>query len=342
MMTPDTDFEARLRRVLDEGARQLPVRLVEWQPPGPAPAPKQAWLHHRRVIVGLVAALVAALLGVAIATRSSGPASAAPALPRPLPFVQGTHEVAVEFLTRAAAIQSSREREPGPVGFSRTQNYALDTAISRHKSTTVVETIVRDVWEAADGSALVQEYRQDTEPAGGDVGGPRPITGLDHGGRYRPGQWVDTNVGLPAEVASTRSALLNNVSNAASFSADILLADQVSSHLSTGTASPQQIAALYQVLAQLPGVFDAGVVVDNASRTGHAIGVVISDPAGGAVQATEYFVIDPNSGQPLQMERVDTPNPPSALRLPPGPTVEEYQVILATGQVDRVGVEVTR
>jgi hypothetical protein len=342
MMTPDTDLEARLRRVLDQGARQLPVRLVEWQPPSPAPPPKHAPLRHRRAIVGLVAAVVAALLGVAIATRSSGPASATPALPRPLPFTQGTHEAAVGFLTKAAAMQTSREREPGPVGFARTQNYALQTAISRHKSTTVVETIVREVWEAPDGSALVREYRQDTEPAGGDVGGPRPITGLDHGGRYGPGQWVDTNVGLPSDVQAARSALLNNVSNAASFSADILLADQVSSHLGTGTASPQQIAALYQVLAQLPGVFDAGVVVDNASRTGHAVGVVVSDPAGGPVEAIEYFVIDPHSGQPLQLERVDTPNPPSALRLPPGPTVEEYQVILAAGQVDRVGVEATR
>jgi hypothetical protein len=291
------------------------------------------------MVIGLVAAVLAIIAAIAVATRSPGPASATPALPRPLAFTTGSHEPAAALLNKAAAVQANLEPDPGPVRFARTQNYALQTAVGRRKSTTVVQTVVRDVWEAADGSALVREYRQDTEAAGGDVGGPRPLGGRDHGGHYRPGQWADPNAGLPSDVAGVRSALLNNVTNATDFSADVILADEISSHLSTGTASAQQIAAFYRILASLPGVFDAGVVVDNASRTGHAVGVMVSDPSAGAVQAIQYFVIDPNTGRPLQVERIDSPNPPSALHLPPGPTVDEYELILATGQVDRVGVE---
>lgn len=108
-------------------------------------------------------------------------------------------------------------------------------------------------------------------------------------------------------------------------------------------------------------MFDAGQITDNAGRHGVAVGIptgtfdagptCLDTRAGlspsqidaklaqhGALgQSTTYLVIDPATGKPLQVESVDTPNAPCALGLPREPMIEQYNVLLTSGQVASVG-----
>jgi hypothetical protein len=300
--------------------------------------------HHRRIlaVVGVAAALVA--LGAALGiTRHGGTASATPALPQPLAFSRGTHAAALAFLAQAATLQNSRPQTPGPVLYTKTQDYALSTSVDRHLATTVVSTTIRQVWEAATGT-VVKEYTQDTWPAGGDVGGPKAVGAIDHTGTYKPGGWADDNAELPTSSSAALAALQAEVARSKASDSyldaatdNFTIGDQVAGDLNTGTASSGQTAANYQLLASDPGVFYAGKVTDNAGRTGEAVGVMVSDPTLSIVTGTEYFVIDPITGAILEVEEVDTPNAPPGLHLPPGPTVEQYDVILASGHVSTAG-----
>ena len=56
-------------------------------------------------------------------------------------------------------------------------------------------------------------------------------------------------------------------------------------------------------------------------------------------QGITYLVFDPTTGQPLQIEAVETPNAPCALDLPPQPTIEQYNLILQTGRVAQLGTK---
>jgi hypothetical protein len=116
---------------------------------------------------------------------------------------------------------------------------------------------------------------------------------------------------------------------------DIAIGYQAGNDLDAATASPGQVAANYELLATAPGVFYAGLVTDNAGRTGEAVGVQVSDEDSLST-GVQYFVIDPATGAILEVELVDTPAPP-ALHLPPGPTVQQYSVILASGRVSTLG-----
>jgi hypothetical protein len=298
--------------------------------------------HRVLTVVGAAAALVglAAALGI---TRHGGTASATPALPQPLAFERGTHAAGVAFLDQAANLQTASPQTAGPVLYTKTQDYALSTSVGRHLATTVVSTTIRQVWESATGT-VVKEYTQDTWPAGGDVGGPKPVGGIDHTGTYKPGGWADVNALLPTSSSAALAALQVEVAHSKASDSyldaatdNFTIGDLVAGDLEAGTTSPGQTAANYQLLATAPGVFYAGQVTDNAGRTGEAVGVMVSDPTLSIVTGTEYFVIDPTTGAILEVEEVDTPNAPPGLHLPPGPTVEQYDVILASGHISATG-----
>ncbi len=289
-----------------------------------------------RVLAVAASVALVAVGAVAVIGRGATTASAAPALPKPLAFSHGSSAEGVTLLEYAAVAQQNAPSRSGPVYYAKTQNYALQVTVGNHRSTSVVATTVRQVWRSPDGSTLVREYLQDTAPAGGDIGGPKSPGNLDHSGRYRPGQWADLNVGFPVDRAAAQVALHNPNTDRTPSLVNITLAYEIIQHLESGTANPRQTGALYQVLASLPEVFYAGTVVDNAGRSGQAVGIVVSDISS-PTTATSYVVLDPASGTLLQTETVFTPNAPPALHLPPGPTVEDYNTILAAGPVHNVG-----
>jgi hypothetical protein len=269
-----------------------------------------------------------------------------------LAFAHGGHAAAVSLLERASALQAA---EPlGPAGSSRyakTQGYALNVNVggTRNSATTFVVTTVRQVWVAPGCRSLEKSYSQSTNATtGADVGGPGPESTED--------QWGDTNCGFPTSPSAVVAKLVGaDVTGMDRQDRDYALADGVMAQLGLGTATPRQVAALYRALESLPGAFFAGTVTDDAGRLGQAVGVpsgLVDMPPtpvpkntfvpagcahakGGA--AWDYFVLSPKTGQPLEVEEVSS-TPPCALRLPPGPLVGQYNLVLGSGAVSAPGV----
>jgi len=308
--------------------------------------------RSKRVTV-LVAASAAALLAVAwfVALQSDGkPAFATPALPAPLDFSHGTHQAAVALLQQAAALQGAESSAPGSeIVYSKTQNYALsaDVASSQH-TTTYVLTTVQQVWVAPSCMAMAESQTQEIKAATGeDVGAPGTATTETN--------WTDTNCGLPTSSPALDSALAGPGASADNQDERTYdLANGVMTQLGLGTAKPALVSALYGVLAGLPGIFYAGTVRADDGQVGQAIGVQSgtvnssqlpasdnSPPPPGCAnpisgEAWDYFVVDRTTGNTLEVEEVDS-TPPCALRLPPRPTVGQYNVVLASGNVVHLG-----
>jgi hypothetical protein len=306
---------------------------------------------RRLAVIGTAVTASVVASAIALLALGAGTAVGTPALPIPLKFGNGTHQQAVETLTSAAAAQTQSPAGNGAVRYAKTQNYALQTDVSRHHATTVVETTVRQVWISPGGSSVEKSWLQDTTRSGATVG--------SSGTQSTDSHWQDTNASLPTSPTAVMSALLG--SSASADDRDVTIAQGVMSHLSEGTASAAQNASMYEVLANLSGVFDAGTVTDSAGRTGLAVGIQtgtfdagrtclsVSGPSSQVEQTLlqqhalgrgiTYLIVDPTSGAPLEVEEVDTPSAPCGLRLPPQPTIEQYNVILHAGQVANVGVD---
>jgi hypothetical protein len=327
---------------------------------GPGPSHRGRWPQapssKKRAAIALGVAVCAAALVATVAVVAlqgdRNPASAQPALPRPLTFANGGHAAAVSLLERAAALQVSQPSGPGGRSrYAKTQNYAVNVNVggTHNTTTTFVVTTVQQVWVAPGCKALEKSYSQATSATtGADIGGPGPESTDEH--------WVDTNCGFPTSASAVVARLVGaDGSDMDRQDRDYALADGAMAQLGLGTATPRQVAALYRVLESLPGVFYAGTVTDDAGRLGQAVGVpsgLVNTPPtpvpknlfvpagcahakGGA--GWDYFVLSPKTGQPLEVEEVDS-TPPCALRLPPGPFVGQYNVVLASGAVSASGV----
>jgi hypothetical protein len=291
--------------------------------------------YRRPLLVGAAAAIAGVGIAAIVVTAPSGAnsaASAAPAVLQPLSFTHGTQPEGADILEAAARRADARSNGPEPVRYTSTQNYNLSINVSGSQSSTAVTTSIRDVWEAPDGSALVREQNQMTDRTGADIG---PAGAFDHSGTYGPGGWADVNRGFPTTASSALAALSRSGAPAGTFSVNVIVGGAAALHLATGTASPQQTAAIYGALETLPGLFYAGTVTDGQGRTGQAVGIVTSSAAS-LVTGTEYFVVSPTTGQILDVELVDSEAPP-ALRFPPGPIVESYAAILTSTRVPSIG-----
>jgi hypothetical protein len=323
--------------------RRAPIRPPEPLRPGGVASThvrRHSYVSRPRMLL-CVAAAVAVVAGViGSLTLGTGPASGTPALPEPLPFSHGNHENAVALLEHAATLQRDSAGD-GQVRYAKTQNYALQTDIADRVATTTIETTIREVWITS-GSEVAKTAIQDTTRAGQPVGSPT--------GQTTDRNWHDINAQLPSSANEIAAALLG--SDATGSDRDLILAQQIMAHLDQATTTPAQNSSMYSLLANLPGVFDAGTITDNAGRAGHAIGIVTGYfdagstcmPLAGSptsINATlaashalgngiTYLVLDPVTGNPLQIEQVDTPNAPCGLRLPPGPTIGQYSVILSS------------
>lgn len=292
------------------------------------------------------AGLVAAASVIALQLGGGNPASATPALPAPLNFRHGGHAAAVSFLYHEAALEAVLPaRSASSTTYTKTQNYALNVDVGADLSTTYVVTTLQQVWVGPGCAASEVSQSQETNAAtGAPVGSPGPESADPH--------WLDTSCRLPTSLRSLETAISGSAVGAGDY--DYSLADGVMDQLSLGTASPAQVSVLYEALASLPGVFDAGTVTDDAGRVGRAVGVqagTVNSPSSlvgaqvnvpqgcaGAVpgRGFDYFVIDPLSGAPMEVEEINT-TPPCALRLPSAPTVQQYDVIVASSYVDKAG-----
>lgn len=285
------------------------------------------------------AALVMAVALVAIGVnvfRPSG-ASAEPAHAIPLAFAHGTHANAVRVLRHAASTVAASSRPgSGPVRYTEVQQYAPQTVVAHHQSTTTVGTTILKIWYAADGSTMVREFNQAQAQIGGDIGGPKPLPNIDHTNWSR---WPDPNRDFPSKPAPVRLRLAHVTSSTRHFDADTLsgLKQEAAAHLQTGTATSGQAAAIYQVLASTSDVFDAGTVTDRIGRKGHAIGLPLPNQEPGN-SADLYIILDPVTGTVLQTETTMA-RPPSSLHVPDQPWVDEYNLVRHSRFVAQPGQE---
>ena len=342
-----------LERVLSAPISVTPRPLARaGQKLGRALRAPSARSRNVRLVAAVSAAaglLVAAAATVALQAGRT-PASATPVLPAPLSFGHGTHQAAVGLLQKAALLEGTAAPWPSTATvYAMTQDYALGADVaSSQRSTKYVVTTIRRVWVAPGCTGAEDSQVQETNAVtGADIGGPGAATSDPH--------WQDTNCALPTNPQALMSALVGpDASGDDDAQRSYALADGVMTQLGLGTARPAQVAALYRVLASLPGVFDAGTVRDDDGRLGQAIGVpsgtvnssplatsVASPTPAGCVGAAagaawDYFVLDAATGQPLEVEEVDAV-PPCALGLPSRPTVGQYNVILTAGSVGGIG-----
>jgi hypothetical protein len=291
---------------------------------------------HLLTAAATILVIVAALVGLTT-VRTHDRATATPLLPEPLlTATTGDHDRAVVALSDAARRQrESAQAGTGPVVYTRSQSYGLDVAIADHKSTTTARTTITDLWRASDGTVRTDQYNQQVDRAGADIGGPTPIDEDRFEGRSdRPPAPPESDPALIPTDPAQILARLKDYAVAARYPVDLTVAANVLSTLRTGLTSPAQNAALYEVLAQVPGVFDLGPTRDHAGRPGHAVGLVVSDKSSLSL-AVEYVIFS-DIGAPLTIEQVAAP-PPPGLRLPNVPTVESYTELITTRRVPTVG-----
>lgn len=326
-------------QALLSGIRTGVMCQIEQPTPTPVPTPARTRRHVSGSRWGWRAAIGAAAVVAVAATvilTHQGTAQADPALAVPLPFTTGSHASAAAFLNHAAAaLDKSTEGSSGSVRYTSIQSYAPQTSVRHHKVTTTVGTTVFDIWYAPNGATQVEEYSQAQDMAGGDVGGPAPVKDADHTGWAN---WPDPNRGMSGDPAAARTQVGQQIDNwststAAEQSLDLQI--EILYNLQAGTATNAQTAAYYRILASTPGVFDAGPVTDRLGRPGHAVGVPNPGQEAGNT-AARYVIIEPMTGRVLQTEN-DMAHPPSALKMPDRPWVDEYHVIRDSRMVSSLG-----
>lgn len=323
------------RRFLDGRVRTAVFSVVDCAPRSRLTErrnPSATWMLRGGAVA---AASVVAVASVTIYGQRS--ASAAPAQAVPLTFGRGSHAAARALLLKEAALldkSSTSAAGSGPVRFTEIQDYSPQVTRSHGRTSTAVDTTVRQIWYAPDGSTEVKEFSQSQDLLGGDVGGPKPVTGIDHTGWA---DWPDVNKGFPTDPAHVAARLSNGTQGLDATTRLDVLKEQAAQQLQAGTATPAQTAGIYRVLARVGDVFDAGVVTDRIGRQGHAIGLRDHAVEAGNFDAT-YLIINPRTGMVLQTEN-DAARPPSALKLPAKPWVQGYDVIRQSRQVSEKGAK---
>lgn len=304
------------------GLRQLPVRTT---PP-----------RRRRRAIGASLAALTAVAGAGIAVSVGGSAAAAPALPQPLTFQHGTRGAAAASLDRAAAhLDAFGQRGSGSTVYSKIQEWAFNVDVRSKRAHPYLQTTIVEGWYGADGSAQVTESGQSADALTGLAS--HGNAGPAHTSTFPTGSDANRNAGIPTtSTPAVMKWLHDHLAAPNAFSVDVNYGGDIFQRLAEGDTTPAQTAALYRALATLPGVFDAGAVHDREGRSGLAVGIVVSD-AGSISTGTQYLVLDPHTGQVLDIEDVLGPNPPPGLHLRPGPIVDQFQLFLASGLRHDVG-----
>ncbi|MCM3920111.1 hypothetical protein ND748_00160 [Frankia sp. AiPs1] len=292
-------------------------------------------LRARATVASAAAVVVLALLLTAVnVIGGRDTATAAPLLPTPLLTVTGgDRQAAVGTLLAAARDQrTAAVVGVGPVRYTVRQTYGLDVTVARRKATTTATTYLVAEWRRPDGSRHVDRLLQQVDRAGHDVGGPQPAP-TRHGLTEIPAEAGE--VPLPTDPGRLRAALEAPVRAQGRIPSGTDVALAVLGRLREGDTTAAQNAALFEVLAEAPGVFDAGRVTDRAGRDGRAVGVQVSGPES-LTTAFGYLLLS-GDGEELVVETVYLPSPPPGLKLPKRPTVADYTQFTVERQVTAVG-----
>jgi hypothetical protein len=140
---------------------------------------------------------------------------------------------------------------------------------------------------------------------------------------------------IKREVRATRTPPTRTAGATASEVATASLFEVIADRLLFDSTSPTVRAALYRVIAHLPGVQLLGWRTDRLGRRG--IAVAISHAEVGDEATRRELLFDPSTGEPLQTQLVQTASlrSPGTATLPSG-TVLTYTVFINRGVVDSI------
>ncbi|MGH9129989.1 MAG: CU044_5270 family protein [Acidimicrobiales bacterium] len=156
-----------------------------------------------------------------------------------------------------------------------------------------------------------------------------------------PGTLAYPDANLPTSPAALRRAIVQRYERGHGQAFETFL---LAGSFLQETASPALRAALYQVVASLPGVVEKGPATDRLGRKGIAVALLangisyqlILDPKTSATLQSQSVVIDPTATPPFP-----TPAPRKGGGLavgvvsqPPADTVASYTIYVSTGIVD--------
>lgn len=309
-------------------------RLFDSAPAAPDHAAGRRLLQRTwwRVVAPL--AVLAVLGGLSLSKQLGGEALAQPATPQLLHFQHGSHEAASQVLATAAANAARTQVVgEGPVHHSVTQSWSLSTNVSKKMATTMLLTTTRELWMRPDGTGRLVESEQTTPTVAGEALEGKIVR--RSGSLINPGNFANSNLGLPDDPQAL-AAEVGRRTSGMDLARETNIGTYILSNLTEGTATQSQQASMLAVLADVPGTFAAGAVLDRAGRAGIAVGLVTSGPSS-PTTGTVYLILDAKTGLPLATETVYSPDPPRGLHLRPGPLVAEYHLYLAAGQVPEVG-----
>lgn len=341
--------EARLRARQDLGAAMLtPAVVADTAAIG---TPRSGWRHarwdrlpagHRRwpLAVGAVAVVAAVATVVAtVALPTGNPAGPTPA----------AAAVLDQAAQRAAALDTP---QPGPGQYLYvetiigTHSFAVQSAPGKApKVTSEFGTAEIQQWIAPDGKGrevtrLIRGNAPVTQgpmPVGKIGSGQTPIL-KDNAG---PGTLLYPDANLPTNSEDLNQTIVSRYENGR---AEEAMTFQLAGGFLQETASPALRAALYRVVADLPGVTPLGYVTDRLRRRGVGVALLsggiryelIFNPQTSAVLQAQQVAVDPpvslipfpmQSGTTVSIQTIPTP------KITPG-TVMSYTLYESTGIVD--------
>lgn len=227
---------------------------------------------RRRLVRAVAAGMVAAAIAGLVVTSISGSDSPA----------------AASVLQRAAVTASAQSAPPpGAVLYTRSIGLVSVDSIDDGQMTSSSNVVTTESWIAPDGSACVRSTG-DAAPSD-ERYGPGPC-GL---AREDFSRWPTT----PSAVADKLASGINGPADPA----PVEMFSRASDTLRATGAPPAVRAALYRVLAELPGVELLGTTSDHEGRPG--TGVAITAHGNRTV-----LIFDPRTSQVLAEEIVDVAN----------------------------------
>ena len=253
--------------------------LMDGSTPSVAPDPRRR--PTRRAAAAGV--LLASLIGGVLILRGGGNAPAS----------------AAELMLRTAALAAGRDTPTpgGPYLYSKSEADVLITSGENTRGWSVTLPVTEETWIASDGSG---RSRSSTGPPRyfglrdqerwEAAGSPEFASGFSDE-QFPAGILLYEDLRLlPTRVSALEGVLRDSVSSQ-HLPSDVAVFGRVGELLARGDASPGLRAALYRVVAQLPGVELIGDTTDPSGRPGIAVAMTY-DESGAAVQVVMIFDAD--------------------------------------------------
>ncbi len=352
------DLEDRLRRALHADANRIEGRYAH------RPALRAVEYSHRRrarrgsplwTPIGMRISAVAAigLLGVLLVIAGSRPRPAVQETPPMLVFDSFRAPLVKPLLARLAAHAAQltvMALRRGDYTYFEHESWDLSVAVDGREVSSTVTPTLTETWVARTGGGV--SLQRSGVPLS-----PGPLTSVEEsaaaharavGPTTRESLSAHTTAlyGHLSALSQNPRTLFTQLADPGDYSAryPALWPTAMSSPTAVAHAvttplqlldyhapTPKFLSTFYRMLMLVPGVSDAGWVTDRAGRRGIAIAVAVGVRGN---RASIRFIVDPNTGQLLDVERIQLDR--LLVRITP-PYVQSYDVFLKAAVVARIG-----